>query len=73
MKPLPGVVLKLLDTLPDAQAQKIVLNTDGNGQWDIEVYSRYHLREKVFGDDVPPPLPLKAKAVRHPLRDKKRH
>ena len=64
MKPLPGVVLKLLDTLPDAQAQKIVLNTDGNGQWDIEVYSRYHLREKVFGRRGAPAAPLESES--HP-------
>ena len=69
MKPLPSVVLRLLDTLPDAQAQKIVLNTDGNGHWDVEVYSRYHLREKA---EMPPPLPLKAKAVRHLSSGKKR-
>ena len=71
MKPLPGVVLKLLDTLPDAQAQKIVLNTDGNGQWDIEVYSRYHLRENA--DVLLPAVPLKEKAVRQSVPEKKKH
>ena len=62
MKPLPGVVLKLLDTLPDAQAQKIVLNTDGNGHWEVEVFSRYRLDEV---SDSSPRVPLKEKAVRH--------
>jgi hypothetical protein len=62
MKPLPGAVLHLLETLPDAQAHKIVLNTDGCGHWDVEVYSRYSLYDR--SPDVRPPMPLREKAIR---------
>jgi hypothetical protein len=63
VKPLPSSVLHLLDTLPEAQAHKIVLNTDGHGQWDVEVYSRYSFHERT---SMPPHVPLREKAVRHP-------
>jgi hypothetical protein len=62
MSPLPGAVLELIATLPDAQPHKIVLNTDGCGHWDIEVFSRYSFY------DTPrqrPLVPLREKAVRH--------
>jgi hypothetical protein len=68
MKPLPAVLLQLLETLPDAKAQKIVLHTDGKGQWEVEVYSRYRVHERTA---IPPHLPLREKAVRHPRGDTK--
>lgn len=69
MKPLPSVVLQLLATLPDAQAQKIVLNTDGNGHWEVEVFSRYRLDEP---SACSAHVPLKDKAPRHLHGVKKR-
>jgi hypothetical protein len=61
MSPLPGAVLDLIATLPDAQTHRIVLNTDGCGQWDIEVFSRYSFYDS---PRQRPAVPLREKAVR---------
>jgi hypothetical protein len=45
MKPLPGAVLALLETLPP-QTRKVILNTNGAGHWEIEVFMRYSLDEE---------------------------
>lgn len=68
MKPLPPSVLQLIDALPEAQPHKIVLNTDGQGQWEVEVYSRYSFHERT---SLPPHLPLREKAVRQHHGSKK--
>jgi hypothetical protein len=70
MKPLPASVIKLLDTLPEDHPHKIVLNTDGNGQWEVEVYSRYSFHERT---SMPPHLPLREKAIRQPQGGKNRN
>ena len=44
MKPLPQAVLALLETLPP-QTRKVILNTNGHGHWEIEVFSRYSIDE----------------------------
>lgn len=68
MKPLPQSVLKVLDTLPENHPHKITLHTDGRGQWDVEVYSRYSFEEP---SSTPPHLPLREKAVRQHQGSKK--
>ena len=62
MRALPPCVVRVLEMLPDAQPQKIVLNTDGKGHWEIEVFSRYAVSEEKH--PVPSP-PLREKAIRH--------
>ena len=69
MKPVPASVLKLIETLPENQPHKIILNTDGKGQWDVEVSSRYRFHERT---SMPPHLPLREKAVRQPQGGKKK-
>jgi hypothetical protein len=44
MKPLPDVVLQLLLSLPE-ETSKIILNTNREGHWEIEVFTRYRLDE----------------------------
>lgn len=56
MKPLPEAVLGLLATLPDATC-KIILNTNGKGHWEVEVFTRYKID---VPRDPPPPWSLPA-------------
>lgn len=42
MQPLPDAVLRLLAMLPD-ETCKIILNTNGKGHWEIEVFTRYKI------------------------------
>jgi hypothetical protein len=44
MNPLPPAVVHLLRTLPD-ETRKIILNTNGKGHWEIEVFTRYQVDE----------------------------
>jgi hypothetical protein len=62
MRALPPCVVQVLETLPDAKPQKIVLNTDGKGNWEIEVFSRYVVSE---APRQSPALPVREKAIRH--------
>jgi hypothetical protein len=62
MKALPPCVVQVLDKLPDALPQKIVLNTDGKGHWEIEVFSRYAVSEDTHTRPAAPP---REKAIRH--------
>lgn len=44
MKPLPPVVLQLLAALPE-ETSKVILNTNRQGHWEIEVFARYAVDE----------------------------
>jgi hypothetical protein len=68
MKSLPVSVLQMLDALPEAQSYRITLHTDGQGQWDVEVYSRHSFDER---SSLPPHLPLREKAIRQRQGGKK--
>jgi hypothetical protein len=67
MRALPPCVVQVLDMLPDAQPQKIVLNTDGKGHWEVEVFSRYVVSEEHVVPHEPrsvPSVPFREKAIR---------
>jgi hypothetical protein len=44
MKPLPYALLQQLEALPD-ETFRIVLNTNRQGHWEIEITARFQLDE----------------------------
>jgi hypothetical protein len=55
MKPLPPSVLALLAAAPEDRPCKIILNTDGKGHWEVEIFARYVLDEgREMSTDDPP-------------------
>lgn len=61
MRPLPPIVLRLLDTLPE-ETCKVILNTNRRGHWEVEVFTRYSLDEEALQA-----LPLGRPAPAQPL------
>jgi hypothetical protein len=45
MKPLPPALLHQLEALPD-ETFRIVLNTNRQGHWEIEITARFQLDER---------------------------
>ena len=47
MKALPQEVWAIFAELPEDRPYKVILNTNGRGHWEVEVFARYVI-------DVPP-------------------
>lgn len=60
MMALPRELLQLLADVPDGQPCKVVLNTNGKGHWEVEIFARHSFDARQHPLDLAVLLTLQA-------------